>query len=54
LPGEKQPTCRILTQAVHGRQLKNEFAVNEMVLRNLIILPEAEQDVAEAYIWYER
>jgi hypothetical protein len=24
-----------------------------MVLRNLIILPEAEQDVAETYIWYE-
>ncbi|HBL10413.1 MAG TPA: recombinase [Cyanobacteria bacterium UBA11162] len=24
-----------------------------MVLRNLIILPEAEQDVAQAYIWYE-
>ena len=24
-----------------------------MVLRNLIILPEAEQDVAEAYVWYE-
>jgi plasmid stabilization system protein ParE len=24
-----------------------------MVLRNLIILPEAEQDVARAYIWYE-
>ncbi len=24
-----------------------------MVLRNLIILPEAEQDVARAYMWYE-
>ncbi|NES23247.1 MAG: type II toxin-antitoxin system RelE/ParE family toxin [Symploca sp. SIO3E6] len=24
-----------------------------MVFRNLIILPEAEQDVAQAYIWYE-
>ena len=24
-----------------------------MVLRNLVILPEAEQDVAQAYIWYE-
>jgi plasmid stabilization system protein ParE len=24
-----------------------------MVLRNLIILPEAEQDVALAYMWYE-
>jgi len=22
-----------------------------VVLRNLIILPEAEQDVAEAYVW---
>jgi hypothetical protein len=24
-----------------------------MALRNLIILPEAEQDVLRAYIWYE-
>lgn len=24
-----------------------------MVLRNLIILPEAELDLAQAYIWYE-
>ena len=24
-----------------------------MVLRNLIILPEAEQDVAQASMWYE-
>lgn len=24
-----------------------------MVLRNLIILSEAEQDVAQAYTWYE-
>jgi plasmid stabilization system protein ParE len=24
-----------------------------MALRNLIILPEAEQDVAQAYTWYE-
>lgn len=24
-----------------------------MALRNLIVLPEAEQDVAQAYIWYE-
>jgi plasmid stabilization system protein ParE len=24
-----------------------------MVLRNLIILPEAELDVAQAYVWYE-
>jgi len=24
-----------------------------MVLRNLIILPEAEQDAAQAYVWYE-
>lgn len=24
-----------------------------MARRNLIILPEAEQDVAQAYIWYE-
>jgi len=23
------------------------------VLRNLIILPEAEQDAAQAYVWYE-
>ena len=34
-------------------QLKNEFAANVIVLRNLIILPGAEQDVAEAYVWYE-
>lgn len=25
-----------------------------MALRNLIILPEAEQDVAQAYMWYEK
>ena len=24
-----------------------------MVLRSLIILPEAEQDAAQAYFWYE-
>lgn len=24
-----------------------------MVLRNLIILPEAELDLAQAYVWYE-
>ena len=24
-----------------------------MVLRNLVILPEAEQDAAQAYSWYE-
>ena len=24
-----------------------------MVLRKLIILPEAEQDAAQAYVWYE-
>jgi hypothetical protein len=24
-----------------------------MVLRNFIILPEAEQDAAQAYVWYE-
>jgi hypothetical protein len=24
-----------------------------MVLRNLIILPDAEQDAAQAYVWYE-
>jgi hypothetical protein len=24
-----------------------------MVLRDLIILPEAEQDAAQAYVWYE-
>ncbi|MEH2421314.1 MAG: hypothetical protein V7K48_10420 [Nostoc sp.] len=24
-----------------------------MVFRNLIILPEAEEDVAQAFIWYE-
>lgn len=24
------------------------------MLRNLIILPEAEQDITEAYIWYEK
>ena len=25
-----------------------------MVLRNLTILPEAEQDAAQAYVWYEK
>jgi len=25
-----------------------------MVVRNLILLPEAESDVAQGYIWYER
>jgi len=25
-----------------------------MILRDFIILPEAEQDVSEAYIWYEK
>jgi len=24
-----------------------------MVLRNLIVLPEAEQDAAQGYVWYE-
>ena len=40
-------------QVVHGKRLKDEFAADSMVLRNLVILPEAEQDAAQAYIWYE-
>lgn len=39
---------------VHGKTVKNAFVASAMILRDLIILREAEQDAQDAYAWYEQ
>lgn len=38
---------------IHGKSLKKEFVATLMANKSLIILPEAEQDITQAYAWYE-
>jgi plasmid stabilization system protein ParE len=45
-------TLKIHHLGLRGRKLRQEYA--PVVLRKIIVLPEAEADVALAYDWYEQ
>ena len=42
---------KILILVVAGTLLKKEFAIGSMTLNNLIVLPEAEEDITQSYAW---
>lgn len=50
-PGERQTCCGIQLRASPGKKLSNGSAA--VTLAELIFGPEFEQDLTEAYAWYE-